>query len=81
MTPDPVSRLNCSMPEDFLVTLSCPPNPRVIGTEKALALDLEGTTCAEAQTHTSPLARSQDVGFCAGADGAGQAVSAVSGLV
>lgn len=43
------------MPEDVLVTLGCPLNPRVIGTEKALAPDLEGTTCAEAQTQTGPL--------------------------
>lgn len=55
VNPDHVSRLNCSMPEDVLVTLGCPLNPRVIGTEKALAPDLEGTTCAEAQTQTGPL--------------------------
>lgn len=46
------------------------------GTRKALDQDLEGT---EAQTQTSPQARSQDAVSCWG--GARQAASVVSALV
>lgn len=54
------------MPEDLLVTLGCLLNPRVICRGNAVALNLEGTLCAEAQIQT--LVCFQDGRFCAGAD-------------